>query len=190
MAKLLFLAGSIRKESINKALAEHACNIAKSKGADAHFIDLKDFEMPLYCGDWEDENGMPENAKKLKKMFHECDGFFIASPEYNSTFSPILKNTIDWMSRGGDDETKSWTPYKGKIAAIAAASPGAIGGLRGLTPLRTMLSNIGVHVIPTQLAVGGMDSMDDSGALTKDMHINMMDAMMNDFINTAKKLNA
>jgi len=188
MARLLFLAGSARKESLNKKLAKYACDIAQSKGADATFIDLKNFEMPLFCEDYESENGIPETTKALKKMFQDCDGFLMASPEYNSTFSPVLKNTIDWMSRSSVKGEQS--AYQGKIAAICSTSPGAIGGLRGLTPLRTMLANIGVHVIPTQLAVGGMDAMNDQGELTKDMHINMMDAMVDQLIKTADALNA
>ena len=188
MAKLLFLAGSARQDSLNKKLANHACDLAAKKGADCTFIDLKKFEMPLYCEDWETKNGMPENAKKLKKLFHDCDGFLIASPEYNSTFTPLLKNTIDWMSRGGDEESKKMTPYNGKVAAICATSPGPLGGLRGLTPLRTLLSNIGVHVIPAQVAVGG--GLDDNGAPIQDMHINMTNAMVEQFVKTADALNA
>ncbi len=190
MTTLLFMAGSNSKNSLNKKLARYACNLAKGHGADAHFIDLKDYEMPLYCTDWEMENGIPDNTKNLKKLFQNCDGFFIASPEYNSTFSPLVKNTIDWMSRPHEEGEKMLSAYKGKVAAIGAVSPGALGGLRGLTPLRTMLSNIGVHVIPTQVAVGGKGTIDDDGNLTQDMHITMTKAMVEEFVKTAKKLNA
>lgn len=188
MKKLLFLAGSARKDSLNKKLAHHAYGLAVEKGADCIFVDLKNFEMPLYCEDYESEHGMPDNAKKLKKLFHDCDGFLIASPEYNSTFTPLLKNTIDWMSRGGDEQARQWTPYKGKVAAICSTSPGPLGGLRGLTPLRTLLSNIGVHVIPTQVAVGG--GVDNNGAPTQDMHVTLTNAMVEQLITTAKALNA
>ena len=190
MAKLLFLSGSAAKNSLNKKLARHAADLAAKKGADAHFIDLRDYEMPLYCTDYEAENGMPEAAKNLKKLFQGADGFFIASPEYNSTFTPLLKNTIDWMSRPHEEGEKMLSAYKGKVAALGAVSPGALGGLRGLPSVRDMLSNIGVHVIPTQIAVGGKDTFKDDGTLAKDFHITMMDALITEFIATADKLNA
>ncbi len=190
MTTLLFLAGSASKNSLNKKLARHAADLASDKGVEVKFIDLKDYEMPLYCTEWELENGVPDNAKKLKKLFQDADGFFIASPEYNSTFTPLLKNTIDWMSRPHEEGEPMLSAYKGKIAAIGAVSPGPLGGIRGLPALRDLLSNIGVHVIPTQIAVGGKDAMNDDGSLTKDMHINMMSTLIDQFVNTAKKLNA
>jgi len=190
MAKLLFLAGSAGINSLNKKLARYACRLANDKGANAEFIDLKNYEMPLYCTDWELENGIPDAAKELKRKFQECDGFFIASPEYNSTFTPLIKNTIDWMSRPHEKNEAILSAYKGKIAALSSTSPGPLGGLRGLTPLRTMLSNIGVHVIPTQVAVGGADAIDDDGNLTKDKDIQMMQDVVDQFVATATKINA
>jgi NAD(P)H-dependent FMN reductase len=190
MAKLLFLSGSAAQNSLNKKLAKHASDLATKKGADAYFIDMKDYEMPLYCTDYELENGIPDNAKKLKKLFQDADGFFIASPEYNSTFSPLLKNTIDWMSRPHEEGEAMLSAYKGKIAALGAVSPGALGGIRGLPDVRSMLSSIGVHVIPTQIAVGGKDTFNDDGSLTQDFHIKMMDQLITEFVETANRLNA
>lgn len=185
--KLLFLAGSTRVESINKKLAKYAQAQASKKEVEAVFIDLKDYPLPLYDGDLEDENGLPENAIILKKMFMECDGFFIASPEYNSSFSALLKNTIDWMSRPHSEGEKPLIAYKGKVAAIAGVSPGGLGGLRGLVPLRMLLGNIGVHVIPTQAAIGdGFNAFDKVGELTQSSHINMIDGVLNEFIATTK----
>jgi len=190
MPTLLFLAGSAATQSLNKKLAQHAADLAAQKGADVQFIDLRDYEMPLYCTDYEAENGLPDNVKRLKKLFQDADGFFIASPEYNSTFSPLLKNTIDWMSRPHEEGEPILSAYKGKVAALGAVSPGALGGLRGLPTVRAMLSNIGVHVIPTQIAVGGQNTMDDNGALTQPQHIKMMEALITEFVDTATKLNA
>jgi NAD(P)H-dependent FMN reductase len=110
--------------------------------------------MPLYDGDLEAEQGLPENAKKLKAMFKANDGLLISSPEYNSSFSPLLKNTLDWVSRTEGDEP-SLAAYSGKVAALVSASPGRLGGLRGLVHVRSMLSNIDVLVIPDQEALGG-----------------------------------
>ena len=142
MANILFLAGSARKESINKKLARLAATMAEATGADVTLIDLKDYDMPIYNGDLEQENGLPENAKKLKKIFIEHDGFFIASPEYNSSYSALLKNTIDWLSRPHKENEPPLTAYKGKVAALGATSPGALGGLRGLVALRMLLGKI------------------------------------------------
>jgi len=188
MTKLLFLAGSAAKKSLNKKLAQYASEIARDKGADIEFIDLKDYEMPLFCTDYQDENGIPKSVLQLKKKFQDCDGFFIASPEYNSAYTPLLKNTIDWMSRPSEENEPMLSAYKGKVAAISATSPGALGGLRGLTPLRVLLSNIGVHVIPTQIAIGGTNNFDDNGQLMNDRYQSMINSQIDEFIKTTTSL--
>ncbi len=164
MSKLIFLSGSARKESVNKKLAKQAYEFAKELGAEAKFIDLKDYDMPIYNGDLEAEKGMPENGKKLKQEFLNADGFLIASPEYNSSFSSLLKNSLDWISRKEDGTGGDLSAFKGKVAALSAASPGGYGGLRGLVPLRMMLGNIGVIVLPDQVAIPqAHNAFDDSG---------------------------
>ena len=161
-AKILFLSGSTRQDSLNKTLARAATEIAKAHGASATFADLRDFPMPLYDGDLEAESGLPEAAKDLKKLFVEHDAFFISSPEYNSSFSGVLKNSIDWISRPHEENEAFLKAFTGKVAAIGAASPGALGGLRGLVPLRMLLGNISVLVIPEQLALGNANEKFDS----------------------------
>jgi NAD(P)H-dependent FMN reductase len=141
--------------------------------------------MPIYNGDWEDKNGLPDAAKKLKEIFINHDGFFIASPEYNSSFSPLLKNTIDWMSRGDD----GLAPFKGKVAAIAAASPGGLGGMRGLVPLRMLLANIGVHVVPEQMALSNAsDFFDDNDIIMSDDKKKMLEGVVKSLFDTTRKL--
>ncbi|MDX1949685.1 MAG: NAD(P)H-dependent oxidoreductase [Rickettsiales bacterium] len=171
MSKLIFLAGSARKDSLNKKLAKQAFEIAKSNGVEAEFIDLKDYPMPIYDGDFEVENGLPENAKKLKAKFAECKGFFIASPEYNSSFSPLFKNAIDWISRPSEKGETPLIAFRGKFAALSAASPGGFGGLRGLVPLRMLLGNIGVLVLPDQLAIPFADKVFDAEGKISDIKI-------------------
>ena len=172
MTKILFLAGSARKESLNKRMAKHAAKIAGEMGVDANFIDLADFPMPIYNGDLEDESGLPEQAERLKKLFIECDGFFITSPEYNSSFSPLLKNALDWISRKSSADEEALIAFKGKVAAISAVSPGGFGGLRGLVPLRMMLGNIMVTVVPNQFALShGGDAFDDEGLLKDEKNV-------------------
>jgi len=151
--KILCFSGSIRKDSLNLRLASAAAESANNQGADATLINLGDFPMPLYNGDEEQKNGLPEKAVALKTIFLEHDGLIIASPEYNGFFSPLLKNTIDWLSRPNPDLPDQPSPFATKVAGLVAASPGGLGGLRGLSPLRVLLSGIGITVVPTQLAV-------------------------------------
>ncbi|MEN8837050.1 MAG: NAD(P)H-dependent oxidoreductase [Celeribacter marinus] len=107
MTKLLMFAGSARKASTNKQLAALAARTAKEAGAEVTLIDLADFDMPIYNGNIEADTGLPENAKRLKQLFVEHDGFFIASPEYNSSISAVLKNALDWISRPHTENNNS-----------------------------------------------------------------------------------
>lgn len=190
MTNLIFLSGSTRKDSYNKKLSKLAYEIAKSiDGVNASYVDLADYEMPLYNGDMEARSGLPENAKKLKDVFAKCDGFFIASPEYNSSLSPLLKNSLDWISRPHEDGEKSLIAYDGKVAAISAASPGGFGGMRALVPLRMMLENISVIVIPKQLAIPfANQEFDDSGKLKNEKFSSTLKAMVEQFADTAKRM--
>ena len=150
--RILAFAGSLRKDSYNKKLVAIAAQGARDAGADVTLIDLADYPLPLFDEDCEREQGMPENGKKLKQLFIEHDGLLISSPEYNSGFSAVLKNAIDWVSRSAPGE-KPLSAYVGKTAALIAASPGGFGGLRGLVPLRMLLGNIQVLVIPDQIVI-------------------------------------
>ncbi len=164
---LLCFAGSARKQSLNKQLAKQVAGIVNAAGADGQFIDLADYSMPLYNGDEENDLGLPEHAKTLKAMFTAADGFFIVSPEYNSSFSPLLKNTIDWISRPHSENEANLSAYQGKVAGLASVSPGGLGGIRGLPPLRILLSNMGVNVMPHQTAVGNAyDKINEGGEFT------------------------
>jgi chromate reductase len=185
MPKILMFAGSARKASTNKQLAALVASTAKAAGAEVTLIDLKDFEMPIYDGDLEGDTGLPDNAKRLKQLFVEHDGLFIASPEYNSSFSPLLKNALDWISRPHTENEQPLWAYNGKVAALGSVAPGALGGLRGLVPLRMMLGNIGVTVIPNQVAISnGFTAFDDDGALKVEQQSQMLKAMIDQLILT------
>src|SRR5262245_14759187 len=129
--RILAFAGATRTESFNKKLVKVVAGQVKDAGADVTTIDLRDYPMPLYDGDLEEQQGLPENAKKLKDLFKSHHGFLISAPEYNSSITGVLKNTIDWVSRPLPGE-KRLEAYVGKTALLVAASPGALGGLRGL----------------------------------------------------------
>jgi chromate reductase len=146
------MAGSTRKDSFNKKLVKIAADGARAGGAEVTLLDLRDYPLPLYDGDLETAVGLPDNVRKLKDMFIAHKGLLIASPEYNSSISGVLKNAIDWVSRPAPGEAPLQA-FDGKIAAIMSASPGALGGLRGLVTLRSILGNIKVIVLPDQVAV-------------------------------------
>lgn len=190
MIKILFLAGSARKNSYNKILAKNAYNAALThKDIKATLIDLKDFSMPIYDGDTEDESGLPENAKKLKEIFIKHDGFFIASPEYNSSIPPLLKNALDWISRKENNKEEALIAFNNKVAALASASPGGFGGIRALVPLRMMLSNINVHLIPNQLCIASAhEAFDDNGNFKNSHYSKNLENLINVFISTTKSL--
>jgi chromate reductase, NAD(P)H dehydrogenase (quinone) len=163
--RILALAGSTRKDSYNKRLVRIAAGGAEAAGAQVSVIDLRDYALPLFDEDLERDQGTPEAAKRLKGLMVKHDGFLISSPEYNSSISAVLKNAIDWVSRPVPGETPL-VAFGGKVATILSASPGALGGLRGLVHLRSILGNIGVIVLPDQVAISrAFEAFLDDGSL-------------------------
>ncbi len=164
-AKILAFAGSTRENSFNKKLVRIAADGAKAQGAEVTLIDLRDYPMPVYDGDLEAREGLPENAVKVRALFSAHGGLLIAAPEYNSSITAVLKNTIDWVSRPAEGEP-SLIYFTGKVAGLVAASPGALGGLRGLVHVRQILGNIRVLVIPEQIAINrAADAFDDEARI-------------------------
>ena len=151
--KVLAFAGSTRKESVNKRLARIALQAAKKAGAETTFVDLQDFNIPLYCDDLVAKEGIPEGVLQFKQLLNSHNGFFIASPEYNGSLTGVLKNAIDWATIKADGEERM-SCWNGKIAGLVSASPGGLGGIRGLHHLRTILAGTGTFVLPNHLAVG------------------------------------
>ncbi len=169
VVKVLAFAGSSRKDSFNRKVLAIAAEGARQAGADVTLIDLADFPMPLFNQDDEAREGMPEQARRFKQLLIEHDAFLIASPEYNSAFSPLLKNVIDWASRAESNDEAPLLAYKGKYAAIMSASPGGLGGMRGLVFLRMLLANIGVTVLADQQTLSGAGkAFDEQGMLNDD----------------------
>jgi NAD(P)H-dependent FMN reductase len=152
MTKILAFAGSTRVESFNKKLVKIAAAGARAAGAEVTYLDLRDLPMPLYDGDLEAKEGIPANAKKFKELLLAHQGLLISAGEYNSSITGVLKNAIDWASRPLTGEG-SLACFVGKVAALMSASPGALGGLRALVHVRSILGNIKVLVLPDQIAV-------------------------------------
>jgi chromate reductase len=165
--RILAIAGSLRTDSWNKKLARLAAEGARAGGAEATFADLRDYPMPLFDEDIEKKDGAPEGARKFKALLAGHHGFLIASPEYNSSLSAALKNAIDWASRPAPGEPPL-VAFAGKVAGLLAASPGALGGLRGLVHVRAILGNIGVLVLPEQVAVMKAHEAFDADGKLKD----------------------
>jgi NAD(P)H-dependent FMN reductase len=152
MMKILAFAGSTRVESFNKKLVKIAAAGARAAGAEVTYLDLRDIPMPLYDGDLEAKEGLPANAKKFKELLLAHQGLLISAGEYNSSITGVLKNAIDWASRPLPGEG-SLACFVGKVAALMSASPGALGGLRALVHVRSILGNIKVLVLPDQIAI-------------------------------------
>ena len=183
-ARILAFAGSTRKASFNKKLVAVAAKSVEAVGAQVTLIDLADFPLPIFDEDYEAEYGMPENATKLKQLFIDHNGLLIASPEYNSSVSAVLKNTIDWISRRATGEPMK-AAFLGKTAAIMAASPGGLGGIRGLVHLRSILQNIGVLVMPDQITLSETHSaFGDDGALNNERKQASVDALAKELVET------
>ena len=167
--RILAFAGSARRDSLNKKLVAVAAQAARDAGGDVTLIDLDDFPMPVYHGDLEAAEGLPEHARRLRALFMQHDALLISSPENNSSVSALLKNAIDWLSRSiadGKGVNSGLAPYRGKVAAIMAASPSPFGGTRQLPHLRQILASLGVTVVPSQIALQHADrAFADDGSL-------------------------
>lgn len=173
--RMLFTAGSARAASNNKKLARLGAEIANANGIPATFADLGDYPMPLYDGDIEETSGIPENARKLEALLSAHHGIFIVAPEYNSSITPLLKNTLDWVSRIKTPERpQSWV-FRTRVFALGAVGAGNFGGIRGLSHTRQVLEiGLGALVLPDQIAVpNGGQAFEDNGHL-KDKRLQEM----------------
>lgn len=186
MPKILAFSGSIRRDSWNRKLIQSAADAARAAGGDITLIDLAEYPLPLYNGDLEDQDGLPDNALRLKALFKEHDALLIASPEYNSSIPPLLKNTLDWVSREWQGES-GLVPYQNKVAAILGASPGSLGGMRMLPHLRQILNTLGVLVLPGQFSLAHADEAFDpeNGALKSPARLH---SLVLDLVNTTTAL--
>lgn len=186
--RLLFFAGSIRKNSYNKQVARLAASTAQGMGIPSTLADLADYAMPMYDGDFEAESGQPENARKLKDLMKAHAGVMIVSPEYNASFSPLLKNAIDWVSRIRDEGEAPMEVYRSRVFALAAASPGGMGGLRGLSQFRLVLElGIGALVLPNQFLLSrAADAFDDAGNLKNKDQMQQLQAVITKLDHTAR----
>jgi NAD(P)H-dependent FMN reductase len=188
--RILVFAGSIRTGSFNARLAANAAKQLALLEAEVTHISLADFPMPLYDGDLEARSGQPENAIKLKQLFMAHGGIFIASPEYNASITPLLKNTLDWISRVREGRESPLAAYKDRVFALGGASNGNYGAMRSLLALRQVLEiGCGALVIPDQIAVPrAADAYDENDNLKDEQTMNRLKGVLQRLIDVTRQL--
>jgi NAD(P)H-dependent FMN reductase len=187
--KIVAFAGSLRTGSFNKKLLAIAVDAVRAAGAEVTVVDLRELNLPLFDQDIEDSTGLPDGAKKFKALLRANDGFLIASPEYNSSITGALKNAIDWASRSESDDEPDLVAFRGKTAALCSASPGALGAMRALMTVRSILGNIGVFVLPTQVSIPkAHEAFDDAGKLKDERKTKQIAALAKALVEFTTKL--
>lgn len=167
--KLAIFSGSTREGSINRKLERALVPMLEGEGFDVTVVSLADYPMPLYDGDWEGANGAPDSAKALGKLLAAQDAVMVVTPEYNGSLPPLLKNTIDWMTRIGD-----MSQYHNPIWAIAACTPGPMSGIMVMRQLQYILTRIGTQVLQFQLGVGNASTaFNEDGSLANQFFVDM-----------------
>lgn len=174
--KILVCSGSSRSASLNGKLVALVAKKLAILDAEVTHLSLKEYSLPVYDGDLEESDGVPENAIKLKRLFHGQDGIFLSCPEYNAGITPLLKNTLDWISR----VKEPGEAYKNKVFALGAASPGGFGGMRGLIGMRTILEvGLGAMVLPQMVSIPrASGAFDEKGDLTDDRISGQLDRLV------------
>jgi chromate reductase len=181
--KILVIPGSLRTGSHNARLAAAAAYQFVQAGAEVTRISLADFPLPIYDGDLQSKSGVPKNAINLKRMIGAHHGVLMVTPEYNSSVPPLVKNTIDWVTRVQDTQETRGQVFRGRVFAIAAASEGRLGGSRALAALRLILSACHAMVIPNQLALSfAGEAYDDMDSLKHPADIEALNALVRQLI--------
>lgn len=175
--KILCFAGSLRADSCNKKFVREALRLAKEAGADAEFLDLRDYPMPVYDGDIEVTSGIPATTAALGKKIAAVDALVISTPEYNGSIPGILKNTVDWLSR------EKPMSLVGKHLLLLAASPGALGGTRSLWHSRQPFEMLRMHVFPDMIGLpNAYEAFDEHGRLKDEKMQKRLKTLLEQFI--------
>jgi NAD(P)H-dependent FMN reductase len=190
--KILVIPGSLRSGSYNTRLAALTAKELTLADADVTRISLQDFPLPVFDADLETNSGIPANALKLKQMMAMHAGVFIACPEYNASITPLLKNTIDWVSRVRDKGEPPLPAFKNRVFALGAASPMTFGGMRSLIAMRQILeAGCGALVIPEMVAVPHAEqAFDDKDELIDQRSANLLRVMVTRLIEMARLVGA
>lgn len=188
--KILVLPGSVRSGSHNVRLAALATKELTLLDADVTRISLADYPLPIYEADLDARAGQPAHAVKLKQMMMAHHGVFIATPEYSASVPPMLKNALDWVSRVRERGDPTYAAFKGRVFAIASASPGKFGGLRAAMALRQVLElGCGALVIPEQVSVSQADhAFDDMDNIADTNTANLLRAQLSRLVEMAQTM--
>ena len=190
--KLLIFAGSTRLASFNRKLAHAAAALARAAGADVTLIELADFDIPMYNADLE-AKGTPADVMKLKQLMFEHPAWIICSPEYNGSYTALLKNTIDWASspvKADPAWQDGFKSFSGKVVGMLSASPGALGGLRSQSHLAPLLLSAQCWVAPKAFALGHAgDAFDAQGQLVSEAHRKNVQAVIDQVLDASRRLN-
>jgi chromate reductase, NAD(P)H dehydrogenase (quinone) len=187
--KILVIPGSLRTGSLNARLAATAAYEFTQAGADVTRISLADFPLPIYDGDLQSKSGVPKNAVNLKRMMSAHHGVLIVTPEYNSSVPPLVKNTIDWVSRVQDPPESRGQMFRERPFAIAAASEGRLGGTRSLAALRLILSACHATVVPNQLALSfASEAYDDMDRLKHPADVEALAALVRQLVEFSQRM--
>jgi len=187
--KILVIPGSLRTGSLNAKLAAAMAYQFAQAGAEVTRISLGDFPLPIYDGDLQTKSGVPKHAINLKRMIGAHHGVLIVTPEYNSSVPPLVKNTIDWVTRVQDAQETRGQVFRERAFALAAASESRLGGTRALAALRLVLSACHATVIPNQLALSfASDAYDDMDRLKHPADIEALNAMVRQLIDVSQHM--
>src|ERR1700726_4996080 len=187
--KILVIPGSLRTGSLNARLAAAAAYQFAQAGAEVTRISLADFPLPIYDGDLQSKSGVPKNAANLKRIIGAHHGLLIVTPEYNASVPPLVKNSIDWVSRVQDANETRGQVFRGRAFAIAAASESRLGGTRSLAALRLILSACHATVIPNQLALSfASEAYDDMDRLKHPSDGEALNALVRQLIDVSQRM--
>jgi chromate reductase len=187
--RILVFAGSLRVGAFSISTADAAMKELALQGADVTRISLGDYPLPIMDQNLEKERGVPENALNLARQIAAHDGMLIASPEYNASIPPLLKNALDWVSRVRRDGGRPFKPFEGKVAALCSSSDGAFAGTRGLYHLRAVLMACQVEVISPQCSVGkASEAFDENGQFKEERLRHQMETVCRTLIERAAML--
>ena len=191
--KLLVFAGSTRQQSFNRRLARAAADMARDAGADTTLLELSDFDIPMYNADLE-ARGTPPDVLRLKQLMWEHPAWIICSPEYNGSYTALLKNTIDWASspvKGDPAWQDGVKPFRGKVVGMLSASNGALGGLRSQSHLAPLLITLECWLAPRAFALGqAANAFDEHGALVQEAHRQRVQGVVEQVLWATSRLHA
>jgi chromate reductase, NAD(P)H dehydrogenase (quinone) len=145
--RFLVFSASLREGSLNFELARLAAVTIEANQGEVDLASMRDFDTPSYNADVQNEEGFPPGAEEFRRRLEACNGFVVASPEYNASMPGVLKNSIDWVSR------LSPQPFNERAGLLMSASPSMSGGNRGLWALRMPLEHLGARLYPDMFSL-------------------------------------